>query len=172
MWECKPGGGSCPSLLKLCIDKICQIFSELVFSRCLTKASLKAFRDCALQDVLLGDYPRVTDRWMDVIASQGSSLLSADLSGSAVTDTGLGCLKDCTNLEALTFNYCDRISECGLKYISGLTNLTSLSLKKSNIITAAGMHVFFQLSKLGKVRHGEMLGDSGWIRAYQRFNET
>ncbi|KAL9442215.1 hypothetical protein AB3S75_020681 [Citrus x aurantiifolia] len=153
MWECKPGGGSCPSLLKLCIDKICQIFSELVFSRCLTKASLKAFRDCALQDVLLGDYPRVKDRWMDVIASQGSSLLSTDLSGSAVTDTGLGCLKDCTNLKALTFNYCDRISECGLKYISG-------------------MHVFFQLSKLGKVRHGEMLGDSGWIRAYQRFNET
>ncbi|KAH9653458.1 hypothetical protein KPL70_027406 [Citrus sinensis] len=106
-----------------------QIFSELLFSHCLTKASLKAFRDCALQDVLLGDYPRVKDSWMDVIASQGSSLLSADLSGSAVTDTGLGCLKDCTNLEALTFNYCDRISECGLKYISGLMKFESLNIR-------------------------------------------
>lgn len=30
-----------------------QIFSELVFSCCLTKASLKAFRDCALQVIAL-----------------------------------------------------------------------------------------------------------------------
>lgn len=30
-----------------------QIFSELLFSHCLTKASLKAFRDCALQVIAL-----------------------------------------------------------------------------------------------------------------------
>lgn len=56
---------------------------------------------------------------MDVVASQGQSLLSVDLSGSDVTDTGLGLLKECSNLEALTFNYCDHISELGLKQISG-----------------------------------------------------
>ncbi|KAJ0029818.1 hypothetical protein Pint_13845 [Pistacia integerrima] len=135
--ESKPGGVSCPSLMELCIDNICedidkytsfsmlprdisqQIFNELIFSHGLTDASVEAFRDCALEDVLLGEYPGVKDSWMDVIASQGSSLLSVDLCGSDVTDTGLGLLKDCTNIQALTFNYCDKISELGLKHISG-----------------------------------------------------
>lgn len=56
---------------------------------------------------------------MAAISSQGSSLLSVDLSDSDVTDAGLGLLKDCSNLQALTLNYCDRISDHGLKHISG-----------------------------------------------------
>ncbi|KAJ0014242.1 hypothetical protein Pint_20044 [Pistacia integerrima] len=79
---------------------------KLIFSHGLTDASVEAFRDCALQVVLLGEYPGVKDSWMD-------------LCGSDVTDTGLGLLKDCTNIQALTFNYCDKISELGLKHISG-----------------------------------------------------
>lgn len=67
----------------------------------------------------MGDYPGVNDSWMDVISSQGSSLLSVDLSGSEVTDTGLLHLKDCTNLEALYFNCCDQISDRGLECLSG-----------------------------------------------------
>lgn len=59
------------------------------------------------------------DSWMDVISSQGSSLLSVDLSSSEVTDSGLALLKDCSNLQALTYNYCDHVSERGLKHISG-----------------------------------------------------
>ncbi|KAJ0112392.1 hypothetical protein Patl1_03217 [Pistacia atlantica] len=70
-----------------------QIFNELIFSHGLTDASVEAFRDCALQPryvcrlFLLGEYPGVKDSWMDVIASQGSSLLSVDLCGSDVTDS-------------------------------------------------------------------------------------
>lgn len=71
------------------------------------------------QDLYLGEYPEVNDKWMDVIASQGSSLLCVDLSGSDVTDSGLIHLKDCTNLQSLNFNYCDRISDHGLEQISG-----------------------------------------------------
>lgn len=56
---------------------------------------------------------------MDAICSQGSSLLSVDLSGSEVTDAGLNLLKDCSNLQSLTYNYCDHVSEHGLKHISG-----------------------------------------------------
>ena len=41
----------------------------------------------------MGEYPGVQDSWMDDISSQGTSLLSVDLSGSDVTDTGLGLLK-------------------------------------------------------------------------------
>lgn len=67
----------------------------------------------------MGEYPGVNDNWMDVISSQGSSLLSVDLSGSEVTDTGLLHLKDCTNLQALYFNCCDQISNRGLEYLSG-----------------------------------------------------
>ncbi|PNX57514.1 F-box/LRR-repeat protein, partial [Trifolium pratense] len=94
-------------------------FNELVDSHCLTETSLNAFRDCALQDVYLGEYLGVDDGWMDVIASQGSSLLAVDVSGSNVTDNGLRLLKDCLNLQALTLNYCDQFSEHGLKHISG-----------------------------------------------------
>ncbi|KAF5957174.1 hypothetical protein HYC85_004399 [Camellia sinensis] len=124
-----------PSLMELCIYKICkdidkhttfsmlprdisqQIFNELVYSQCLTEVSLQAFRDCALQDLDLGEYPGLKDSWMDVISSQGSSLLSVDLSGSDVTDSGLIPLKSCTNLQALNFNYCDQISDHGLAHI-------------------------------------------------------
>lgn len=72
---------------------------------------------CFLQDLNLGEHPGVSDSWMDIVASQGSSLLSVDLSGSDVTDSGLIYLKDCKNLQELNFNYCDQISDKGLEYI-------------------------------------------------------
>lgn len=71
----------------------------------------------------MGEYPGVNDSWMDVISSQGSSLLSVDLSGSEVTDTGLLHLKDCLNLQALNFNCCDQISDLGLQHISSSISL-------------------------------------------------
>ncbi|KAK0572857.1 hypothetical protein LWI29_038205 [Acer saccharum] len=79
LMDTRPGGGNCPSLMELCIYKIRenidkytsfsmlprdlsqQIFNELVFSNGLTDVSLEAFRDCALQDILLGEYPGVND---------------------------------------------------------------------------------------------------------------
>lgn len=67
----------------------------------------------------MGEYPSVKDSWMAAICSQGSSLLSVDLSGSEVTDSGFALLKDCSNLQSLTYNYCDHVSEHGLKHISG-----------------------------------------------------
>ena len=69
----------------------------------------------------MGEYPEVNDSWMDIISSQGLSLLSVDLSGSSVTDDGLSLLKDCSNIQALSFNYCDQISEPGLKNFCGNT---------------------------------------------------
>lgn len=71
------------------------------------------------QDVCLAEYPGVNDSWMDVVSSQGSSLLNVDLSSSDVTDTGLACLKNCRDLQELTLNCCDKFSEYGLKQISG-----------------------------------------------------
>ncbi|GKC25726.1 hypothetical protein Tco_1027876, partial [Tanacetum coccineum] len=40
-------------------------------------------------DINLGEYHGVDDNWLGVVSSQGLSLLSADLSGSYVTDIGL-----------------------------------------------------------------------------------
>ena len=56
---------------------------------------------------------------MEVVASQGQSLLSVDISCSDVTDSGLNLLKDCSNMQSLACNYCDQISEHGLKTVSG-----------------------------------------------------
>lgn len=56
---------------------------------------------------------------MNAICSQGSSLLSADISGSDVTDSGLFNIKDCKNIEALNLNFVDKISDVGLGCISG-----------------------------------------------------
>ncbi|RDX79075.1 F-box/LRR-repeat protein 14, partial [Mucuna pruriens] len=187
-----PGGRTCPSLMDLCINKIRedfhkydslsilprdisqQIFNELVDSHCLSEASLEAFRDCALQDIDLGEYIGVHDGWMDVISSQGLSLLSVDISGSQVTDNGLRFLKDCTNLQALALNYCDQFSEYGLKHINGgmrlvglraevngLSNLTSLSIRKSSTVKPDGMRAFsnlFNLEKLDLERCSEIHG--------------
>lgn len=85
-----------------------------------------------LQDINLGVYPCLNDSWMDVISSQNSSLLSVDLSGSDITDSGLACLKECRNLEALTCNYCDQISDLGLEQISG--NFSLLQDEDSSFI--------------------------------------
>lgn len=73
-----------------------------------------------VKDLYLGECPGVNDSWMDVISSQGSSLLSLDLSGSDVTDDGLIYLQDCKSLQALNFNDCDHISDHGLEHISGI----------------------------------------------------
>ncbi|KAH1238027.1 F-box/LRR-repeat protein 14 [Glycine max] len=161
--------GECPSLLDLCIQKISEdidkyntfsmlprdisqlIFNNLVYSRCLTSASLEAFRDCALQDLYLGEYDGVNDNWMGVISSQGSSLLSVDLSGSDVTDFGLTYLKDCESLISLNLNYCDQISDRGLECINGLSNLTSLSFRRNDSISAQGMSSFSGLVNLVKL---------------------
>lgn len=67
----------------------------------------------------MGEYPGVKDSWMDVITSQGQSLLSLDISCSDVTDSGLVLLRDCSNLQSLKFNYCDQITENGLENLSG-----------------------------------------------------
>lgn len=72
----------------------------------------------------MGEYPGLNDRWMDVISSQGSSLLSLDLSGSDVTDPGLTNLKDCKNLQALNLNYCDQITDRGVENVSGKYSLS------------------------------------------------
>jgi hypothetical protein len=163
------GGGTCPSLMDLCIKKIREdfhkyesflilprdisqlIFNELVDSHCLTETSLYAFRDCALQNVYLGEYLGVNDGWEDVIVSQGPSLLVVDVSGSNVTDHGLRLLNDCLHLQALTLNYCDQFLEHGLKHLSGLSNLTSLSIRMSCTITPDGMHAFSNLVNLEKL---------------------
>lgn len=73
------------------------------------------------QDIYLGGYPGTTDGWMGVICSQGSSLLSVDISGSDITDSGLVLLKDCPNLQNLIFDYCGRISDRGLENIQGIS---------------------------------------------------
>ncbi|CAI0542644.1 unnamed protein product [Linum tenue] len=166
--DCQAGGNR-PSLMELCIQQICkdieryksfsvlprdisqQIFNELALTHSLNDDSLVAFLDCALQDVHLGDYPGVKDSWMDVISSQGSSLLSLDLSDSEITDAALVCLKDCSNLQEMTLNYCESITEHGLKHIRGLNSLTSLSFKRSTAITAEGMQAFSTLVNLEKL---------------------
>lgn len=73
------------------------------------------------QDIILPDNPLVEDSWMEVIGSQGESLLSLDVSSSTITDAGLTFLETCTNLETLALNFCDHISDVGLMSLSGIT---------------------------------------------------
>ncbi|XP_071910881.1 uncharacterized protein [Coffea arabica] len=167
---CPPQGGSCPSLMELCIYKIRQeihkytsfymlprdisqlIFNDLASCHALSDCSIKAFRDCALQDICLADYPGVRDSWMDVITSQGSSLLTIQLSSSGLTDVGLAQLKNCSNLQALLFDRFDNVSEHGLKQLDGcLSNLAYLGFIKSNALTREGMQALSSLFNLEKL---------------------
>ncbi|KAI5679630.1 hypothetical protein M9H77_00857 [Catharanthus roseus] len=92
------GKDNVPSLLELCIYRI--------------RGS-----NGVLLDICLGDYPGVKDHWMNVVSSQGSSLLSLHLSSSEITDIGLNDLKHCSNLQALAFDHFDHISEHGLNQL-------------------------------------------------------
>ncbi|GAA0179857.1 hypothetical protein LIER_42229 [Lithospermum erythrorhizon] len=167
--DVEPGQKRCTSLMELCILKICQeinqytslsmlprdisqqVFDELVYSQGLNDVILETFRDCALEDLNLGDYPGFNDRWMEVISSQGPSLLSVDLSGSDVSDSGLVQLKDCKNLQELNFNYCEQITNRGLEHISGLPSLTTLSFRRNNALSAEGMSALSKLVNLLKL---------------------
>jgi hypothetical protein len=160
------GDGKAPSLLELSIRKICEsigrydsfnvlprdlsqhIFNELVRTQVLTRTLLQSFQDCNLQDAFLGEYPEVEDSWLEILATQGPSLLAVDISSSNVTDSGLSILQDCLNLQYLNLNYCEQISDAGLEYLTGLTNLTSLSFKTSNAITAQGLRALAGLVNL------------------------
>ena len=71
------------------------------------------------QDILLGDCIGVTDSWMPSISSQGESLLSLDISGSDVSDTGLKILRGCSKLQMLSLDNCEHISDRGIHLLSG-----------------------------------------------------
>ncbi|WVZ02672.1 hypothetical protein V8G54_023478 [Vigna mungo] len=95
---------------------------------------------------------------MDIISSQGLSLLSVDVSGSQVTDNGLVLLKDCSNLQAMTLNYCDQFSEYGLKHISGR-------------VKPDGMRAFsnlFNLEKLDLERCSEIHGGFVYLKGLKK----
>ncbi|PHT51948.1 hypothetical protein CQW23_06410 [Capsicum baccatum] len=77
-----------------------------------------------LKDLNMGEYPGLNDHWMDVISSQGSSLLSLDWLGSDVTDPGL-TYQDCKNMQALNLNYCDQIIDHRVENISGKYSFSS-----------------------------------------------
>ncbi|KAG5569479.1 hypothetical protein H5410_059245 [Solanum commersonii] len=138
------GRNNCPSLMKLCVHSIRKdldkynsfsmlprdisqlIFNNLVYSNGLSDDSIEAFRDCALHDMWMGEYNGVKDNWMDVFSSQGSSLLSVYIFGSKVTDFGFSLLRNCPNLQVLSFDCCDRISEQRIKQVSAMEALLSL----------------------------------------------
>ncbi|KAH7296071.1 hypothetical protein KP509_26G007800 [Ceratopteris richardii] len=158
---------NCPSLLEQAVSRTCEtigryesfyalpkdlsqcLLNELIKRELLTLPVFNAFRNCSIEDVFLRDYPGIGDSWMEVIGSQGLSLLAVDITSSDVSDSGLAHIKPCTNLQILTLDYCDNISEAGLEHLAGLQNLTTLSLKRSSAITAEGMH---HLAKLVNLR--------------------
>ncbi|EPS71509.1 hypothetical protein M569_03250, partial [Genlisea aurea] len=158
-----------PLLIDLCVQRICKdidkydslsmlprdmiqlIFDDLVSSLCLTDSRFEAFRDCSLQDLNLGNCIGVNDSWIDVVVSQGSSLLSVDLLDSDITDASLIRLKDCANLQEINFNYCHLISDRGLLHLRGLSSLTALSVKRSSLITSQGMSILSGLVNLAKL---------------------
>jgi hypothetical protein len=160
------GARAPPTLLEICVreivknigrqksfagvprDLIQQVLDELVRRQLLGPATLGLFSECALMNVLLADYPGLEDYWLEVLGSQGDSLLALDISSSTVSDEGLALLKACTNLESLILNSCEYISDEGLPVLSGLSNLTTLSLRSNNSITAAGMSNFNNLVSL------------------------
>uniref|UniRef100_M1D0U5 F-box-containing protein 1 n=1 Tax=Solanum tuberosum TaxID=4113 RepID=M1D0U5_SOLTU len=159
----------CPSLMEVCICKICEdidkyrsfsmlprdisqlIFNHLVDSCSLSDSCIEAFRDCALHDMCMREHMRVNNKWMDVISSQGSSLLSAYISSAEVTDFGLSLLRNCSNLQALGLDCCDKISSRGIKHIAGFTDLTYLSFRKCNGISAESMKSLSGSMKLVKL---------------------
>ncbi|CAN4103587.1 unnamed protein product [Withania somnifera] len=134
---CQVQRNSCPPLMDLCILKISEnldkyrsfsmlprdisqlIFNHLVDSCSLSDNCIEAFRDCALHDMCMGGCSIVNDKWMDVISSQGSSLLSAYISSTEVTDFGLRLLRNCSNLQALGLDCCNKISARGIEHIGG-----------------------------------------------------
>ncbi|KAF3642249.1 putative S-acyltransferase TIP1-like [Capsicum annuum] len=110
------------------------IFNHLVDSCSLSDNCIDAFRGCALQDMCMGECTRVNDKWMDVISSQGSSLLSAYISSTEVTDFGLSLLRNCSNLQALGLDCCDKISARGIEHIGDLDALFELPRSLMNIL--------------------------------------
>ncbi|GJZ66602.1 ABHD17B-like protein [Tanacetum coccineum] len=112
-----------------------------------------AFRGCSMQDIDLCECIGVDDSWMDVISSQGSSLLYAYLSGSYFTDCGLVHFKVCENIQALNFNYCDQISDNGLGRIRDQGKSTCLSGGSGPML-----HLAARLQRLrGVVLHSAIL---------------
>ncbi|KAM0939041.1 putative leucine-rich repeat domain superfamily [Dioscorea sansibarensis] len=125
----------------------------------------------------LGGYPGVRDSWMNVIASQGESLESLDISCSDITDCGLVLLKDCFNLRKSAWNYCYQISDRGLGFMSSLSQLMSLSFIKNNGLTAEGIEAFTNLSNLENLNlercsriHGGLVHLRGLFPFLHRFN--
>ena len=76
------------------------------------------------------------DSWLEIIGSQGESLLALDISTSSVSDEGLASLESCTNLQSLNLNSCDLISDEGLTVLTGI--VCTLHGSKHNILGVIG----------------------------------
>ncbi|KAJ8568658.1 hypothetical protein K7X08_028191 [Anisodus acutangulus] len=127
--------------MELCIRKICEdidkyqsssilprdisqlIFSHLVDSCSLSDNCIEEFRDCALH---------------------AKSLICA---WENVRDL----LWNCSNLQALGLDCCDKISAHGIKHVGGFTNLTYLGFRKCCGPSAEAMKTLSGLMKLVKL---------------------
>jgi hypothetical protein len=63
----------------------------------------------------------------------GDTITAIDLSGSKVTDADLGLLRAATTLQKLNLAGCAGVTDAGLPYLAGLTNLEDLDLRGTNV---------------------------------------
>jgi Leucine-rich repeat (LRR) protein len=64
---------------------------------------------------------------------EGDAITAIDLSGSKVADADLGLLRSATTLRKLNLASCATITDAGLPYLAGLTNLEDLDLRGTNV---------------------------------------
>ncbi|KAI4365406.1 hypothetical protein MLD38_021392 [Melastoma candidum] len=195
------GSGKGPSLMDLCVRKIAEnivnystfsmiprdisqlIFNEMVNSQRLSQSCLEAFRDCAIQDMCLGDALKdcknlqsLNFNFCELISDVGL----AHLSGLNVffLDGLLGfCLLHNDSFRShlgmhLDLERCPKIHN-GLIHIQGLSKLESLNIKWCNSITDADMKHLAGLTSLKSLQIScSKVTDSGiaYLKALQKLS--
>ena len=105
--------------------------------------ALRGMRDACL-DVRHLKGTRVTDAWLEGLATTFTGLTKLDLSfcegvSSSFTDSGLEHVGKLSNLTTLNLIFCKGITDAGLEHVGKLSNLATLDLSHCRHITKAGV---------------------------------
>lgn len=135
-----PEGAAREMLSLLTKDMTQRMLDSWIHSLSLTLPLLRSLGAATVEEVRLGSYPGVTDKWLVALRPQAETLLHVDLAQcSALTDAGLLQLLHARNMRSLTIDMCLQVSDDGLLVLQDCRDLVTFSSRGCPRITGAGI---------------------------------
>ncbi|XP_022079621.1 F-box/LRR-repeat protein 20-like [Acanthaster planci] len=105
-----------------------------------------------LEELNVDGIPWITDRAVDVLASQRAQTLRAIyLDGAELTDVSIRSLMGCPLLHTLSLSFCEQLTDKALSMLEMLDHLSHLRLKRGVEFSEEALHRFFECGRVDQL---------------------